>query len=297
MAFQVNTLPDYVEQRKGELLSKAVFGFESRQYLNLMTGVKYKEALNILATDPVLQTRTCGFDASGNVSFTQRIMTVAPYKVNMALCEEDLRKKWMNDQLVVKAGGEVLPYEEKIADNIVKGVNKQLESLIWNAETASDGFDGFLTIISADGSEAISVASGATDYATALAVYKAIPAEILDKAEMFCGEDMFRSIVLEITAENLYHYNPTVDSAKTIILPGTNTKLHAVPGLNGSGKIVAADPENLYYGVDMADDAETFDLWYSKDHQEFRVAIKFNAGAQIAFPDQVVYNEAGEAQS
>ena len=293
MGFTVNTLPDYVEQRKGELLSKAVFGFETRQYVNLMTGVKYKEALNILATDPVLQARTCGFDASGNVSFTQRIMTVAPYKVNMTLCEEDLRKKWMNDQLVVKAGGEVLPFEEKIADNIVKGVQKQLENLVWNASTAVDGFDGLLTIANAE-ADVKDVSAGASDYATAIEVYKAIPAEILDKAEMFCGEDMFRSIVLEITAKNLYHYNPEVDGAKTIILPGTNTKLHGVNGLNGKGQILAADPENLFYGVDMADDAETFDIWYSKDNQEFRVAIKFNAGAQIAFPDQVVLSEAAE---
>lgn len=290
MAFVVNTLPDYVEQHKGELLAKAVFGFETRQYVNLMTGVKYKEALNILATDPVLQARTCGFDASGNVSFTQRIMSVAPYKVNMSLCEEDLRKKWMNDQLVVKAGGEVLPFEEKITDNIVKGVNKQLEVLIWNATDASNGFDGLLTIANAEAS-VIDVSAGATDYATAINVYKAIPAEVLDKAEMFCGEDMFRSIVLEITDKNLYHYDPTVDDSKTIILPGTNTKLHGVNGLNGKGRILAADPENLFYGCDMADDQESFDIWYSKDNQEFRVAIKFNAGAQVAFPDQIVLSE------
>lgn len=293
MAFVVNTLPDYVEQHRGELLSKAVFGFETRKYVNIMTGVKYKEALNILATDPVLQTRTCGFDASGNVSFTQRIMTVAPYKVNMSLCEEDLRKKWMNDELIVKAGGEVLPYEEKITDNIVKGINKKLENLVWNASTAVDGFDGLLEIAKAE-ADVIDVSAGASDYASAIEVYKAIPAEVLDKAEMFCGEDMFRSIVLEITAKNLYHYDPKVDDAKTIILPGTNTKLHGVCGLNGKGQILAADPENLFYGVDMADDAETFDIWYSKDNQEFRVAIKFNAGAQIAFPDQVVLSEAAE---
>lgn len=291
MAFVVNTLPDYVEQHKGELLSKAILGFETKKYINDMPGVKYKEALNILATDPVLQARTCGFDASGNVSFTQRIMTVAPYKVNMSLCEEDLRKKWMQDELRTAAGAEVLPYEEKIANNIVKGVNKQLEDLVWNASTAVDGFDGLLTIANAEAS-VIDASAGASDYETALNVFKKIPAEILDKAEMFCGREMFASIVLEITAKNLYHYDPKVDDSQTIVLPGTNTKLHGVAGLNDKGQILAADPENLYYGFDGEADADTFDIWYSKDNQEFRVAIKFNAGAQIAFPDQVVLSEA-----
>jgi len=278
MAFVVNSLPDYVEQHKGELLSKAILGFETKRYINDMPGVKYKEALNILATDPVLQTRTCGWDASGNVSFTQRVMTVAPYKVNMSLCEEDLRKKWMQDELRTAAGAEVLPYEEKIANNIVEGVNKQLEDLIWNATDASNGFDGLLTIANAEVS-IIDASKGASDYETALNVYKKIPAEVLGKAEMFCGREVFASIVLEITAKNLYHYNPTIDDAQTIILPGTNTRLHGVAGLNGAGQILAADPENLFYGFDGEADADTFDIWYSKDNQEFRVAIKFNAGA------------------
>ena len=291
MAFVVNSLPDYVEQRKGELLQKAVLGFETRQYVNLMTGVKYKEALNILSTDPVIQTRTCGFDPSGNVSYTQRIMTVAPYKVNISLCEEDIRKKWLNDQIVVKAGGEVLPFEEKITDDIVKKVNSQLENLVWNATNASNGFDGLLTIANAEVT-VIDVAKGASDYETALNVYNAIPAEILDKAEIFVGLDKFRSIRNEITAKNLYHYTADVAEKNTIILPGTDTKLRGVAGLTGKGQMLAADPANLFYGVDMADDAETFDLWYSKDNQEFRLAIKFNAGAQIAFPDQVVVSAA-----
>ncbi len=290
MAFVVNSLPDYVEQHKGELLSKAILGFETKRYINDMPGVKYKEALNILATDPVLQARTCGWDASGNVSFTQRVMTVAPYKVNMSLCEEDLRKKWMQDELRTAAGAEVLPFEEKITDNIVKGVNRQLEDLIWNATDASNGFDGLLTIANAE-ADVIDASKGASDYETALNVYKAIPAEVLGKAEIFVGEDTFRSIVLEITAKNLYHYDPKVDDAKTIILPGTNTRLHGVAGLNGKGQMLAADPENLFYGFDGEADADTFDVWYSKDNQEFRVAIKFNAGAQIAFPDQVVVSE------
>lgn len=292
--FNVESLPSYVDQNRGELLQKSMFGFETRKYINDMPGVKYKKALNIISTDPVLQTRTCGWDASGNVSFTQRVMEVAPKKVNFSLCEEDLREKWMNDQLRTAAGAEVLPFEEKITDDIVKGVNKQLENLIWNATDASNGFKGLLTIANAEAS-VIDVSAGATDYATALEVYKAIPAEVLGKAEIFVGEDQFRSIVLEITSKNLYHYNPEVDDAKTIILPGTNTKLHGVAGLNGKKQMLAADPENLFYGYDGEADADTFDIWYSKDAQEFRVAIKLNIGSQIAFPDQVVLSEVPKA--
>ena len=289
--FNVAELPDYVSVNRQELISKSLFGFETRKYVNLMAGVKYAEALPVLATDPILQDRTCGFDASGNVDFSQRVMEVHPYKVNLELCEETLRKKFMNDQLVVKAGAETLPFAEKIATNIAENIASKLETLIWNAKDASNGWDGFLAKFDAD-SKVIDVAKGASAYETALNVYKAIPSRILKKAEIFVSEEDFSSIVLEITAKKLYHYNPTVDDAQTIILPGTNTMLHAIPGLNGTGRMVAADGENLYYGFNADDDAETLALWYSKDAQAFRLAVKFNIGAQYVFGDEIVVSAA-----
>ena len=118
--------------------------------------------------------------------------------------------------------------------------------------------------------------------------YKAIPAKKLDKAALFIGVDKFRDLVLELTEKNLYHYNPAIDTNMEIVLPGTNTRVIAVSGLNGQAYVVAADPENIYYGVDMEGDEEKFDLWYSQDNQEFRLAINFNAGVQVAFPDEIV---------
>lgn len=289
--FNVTELPDYVSVNRQELISKSLFGFETRKYVNLMGGVKYAEALPVLATDPILQDRTCGFDASGNVDFSQRVMEVHPYKVNMELCEEALSKKWMNDQLVVKAGAETLPFAEKISNNIAENIAAKIEDLIWKATNASNGWTGFLAKFDADNT-VVDVSKGASEYETAIAVYKAIPSRILSKAEIFVSEEDFRSIVLEITAKNLYHYDPKVDDAQTIILPGTNTKLHAIPGLNGTGRMVGADGENLYYGFDAEDDAETLDLWYSKDHQAFRLAAKFNIGTQYVFGDEIVVSEA-----
>jgi hypothetical protein len=100
--------------------------------------------------------------------------------------------------------------------------------------------------------------------------------------------DTFRSLVMELTAKNLFHYAPEVNDTYEFILPGTTTLVVGVPGLNGSNKIVALNTEHSIYGVDMADDSETFDFWYSKDNQEFRLAVKFNVGVQVAFLDEMV---------
>ena len=119
----------------------------------------------------------------------------------------------------------------------------------------------------------------------------AIPASILDKAAIFVGVDTFRSFCQDLVTQNLYHYSAELNPENMeVILPGTNTRVIAVSGLNGTGAIVASDPRNLFYGVDMVDDLEQFKLWYSDDNQEFRLVVKFNAGAAIAFEDLVVYD-------
>lgn len=294
MAFVVNSLPDYVNQNSKELISKSVFGAPSVRHLNLMTGVKYKDAINIVNTEAGLQARSCGWNASGDVTFSQAIMEVGAYKVNMSLCEEDLRKKWMNSEVMTAAGAEVLPFEERITGEIVASITNQVEKLIWQADKSKqtpDLFNGLLTQIKASSAATDVQSTASTTYGKVKDVYMAIPASILDKAAIFVGVDTFRAYCQDLVTQNLFHYSADLDPEKMeVILPGTNTRVIAVSGLNGTNAIVATDPANLFYGVDMVDDLEQFKLWYSEDNQEFRLAVKFNAGAAIAFPDLVVYD-------
>lgn len=294
MAFVVSSLPDYVNQNSKELISKTVFGAPSVRHLNLMTGVKYKDAINIVNTDAGLQERSCGWAASGDVTFSQAIMEVGAYKVNMSLCEEDLRKKWMNSEVMTAAGAEVLPFEEKITDEIVASITNKVEKLIWQANKSgspADLFNGLLTQIKASSKATDVQSTASTTYGKIKDVYMAIPASILDKAAIFVGVDTFRAFCQDLVTQNLYHYSAELKPEEMeVILPGTSTRVIAVGGLNGTGAIVASDPANLFYGVDMVDDLEQFKLWYSDDNQEYRLAVKFNAGAAIAFEDLVVYD-------
>ena len=61
--------------------------------------------------------------------------------------------------------------------------------------------------------------------------------------------------------------------------------------LDGTGIIVAGDKRNFFHGVDMLGDQEKFDLWYSKDNREFRLAVEFNLGSQVAYPNKVVISQ------
>lgn len=296
MAYIVNTLPDYVEERKGELLKSAVQGFDTYKYVNHMAGVKYKQALNVLDVNPVLQDgESCGWDASGNVSYTQRVMEVKPVKVNMELCDRDLRKKWQNYEFETNVEQDNLIFAEKVMDRTIERIHEQIENLVWNGSTgAGDRFNGFLTILDAE-ADVIDASAGATDYETAKNVWKKIPGALRRKAEGFCGQDMLDSIIEEITAKNLFHYVAEENDANTITLPGTKFKIHGVPGLDETGRIVAADPENLFYGFNASEDESRLGDEYKKSEGQHRIFAYWLAGTQVAFPNEVVVSEAPEA--
>lgn len=291
MAINVSALSQYVDEQRLPLIRKSVFAAPSTRYFNLQTGVKHAAALNLLNTEVVFgDGSACGWSESGSSTFSQRILEVGNFKINMSFCEKAMLKYWQAFDIRVAAGQKSLPFEEDFVAGIIDGIRVKLESLIWKGVKATDGMDGLLTILDAASASTIqpTLASGTSIYDKTIAAYKAIPAGKLETASIFMGVDKFRDLVLELTAKNLYHYNPEVDSNLEIVLPGTNTKVRGVAGLNGEKAIVAADGENIYYGVDLEGDEERFDLWYSQDNQEFRLAVNFNAGVQVAFPDEVV---------
>ena len=288
MAINVSALTAYVDEQRLPLIRKTIFAAPSVKHFNLQTGVKHSAALNILNTTVAFgDGATCGWDEAGSSAFSQRTLEVGNYKVNMSFCDKAMLKYWNGYEVRVAAGQKTLPFEEDFVNGVIDGVAEKLETIIWQGVKATDKMDGILTILGKEGT-VIKTEKGTTIYDSVLKAYKAIPAKKLDKAAMFIGVDNFRDLVLELTAKNLYHYNPAVDEKMEIVLPGTNTRVIAVSGLNGKANVVAADPENIYYGVDMEGDEETFDLWYSQDNQEFRLAINFNAGVQVAFPDEIV---------
>lgn len=294
MAINVSSLTTYVDEQRLPLIRKAVLAPKSADLFNLQTGVKSKAALNILTTQVVFgDGGSCGWNQAGTNTLSQREIEVGHVKVNMNFCDRTLLDYWAGYEVKVAAGKETLPFEEAFVADIIAQVNAEVEKAIWQGDTEGSGnlaiFDGLLTILAAE--QDVIALDPVEDANVAAEVYDAyanIPLEVLHDAVIFMGEDTFRSYVGELNSANLYHYDPKVDEGMTLVMPGTSTRIYGVPGLNGTGKIVAGAKNNFFYGTDLEGDQEVFDLWYSKDNQEFRLAIKFNAGVQVAFPDQVV---------
>lgn len=299
----VTSLPNYVEEHRLPLIAKSVLGAKTSKMCSLETGVKGPTALNLMDADPVFQNGDdCGWSASGTTTLSQRIITPQLIKVNMNFCEKKLLKTWANYEVKIAAGDKTVPFEEDFTDQIVKRVQEKLEKLVWIGDgSKTNEFDGFLTILNNSASTAVikTYTNGTPAYTAIKDVYLAIPERALkDDTTIFVGTGLFRTFIQELVAGNMYHYNPN-DKDGEYMLPGTNTKVVAVDGLIGADDnyeiIFAGRLSNMFYGTDMQGDEEQFDMWYSKDNQEERLAIQFIAGVQVAWPDEIVIGNIAKA--
>lgn len=295
MALDLNALPLYVEQRRLPLIKEAVLKAKSASLFNLQTDIKTSAAINLVSVDPVFQTGGCGWTDAGTAELTQRVINTGLMKVNMSFCEKDFLKYWTGYEVKVGVGSENLPFEEYFTSLVTEKVKAGVEKMIYQGDTDSDDatinhFDGLIKILNAEtGVVKPTIAGGTSAYDAIKAVYMAIPEKVLDKAVVLVGADVFRSYMQEMVEKNFYHYSANGYPTEEFVIPGTNTKVIAVNGLNGTGAIIGASLDNLFYGCDLMNDTEVFDLWYSKDFREMRLAIQFNAGVQVAFPNEVVF--------
>lgn len=288
----VDAIVGYVDQQRVPLIGKSVLGAKTPQYFTLMTGVKGTTALNLMDADPALQCgNACGFNSENDTTFTQREMEAIPFKVNMTFCDKNLLDTWANYEVKVAAGIKNLPFEEEWTSQIVAKVQDQLEKFIWAGGTYCEKtVKGIEQILNDDGIK-VTAAEGDSIYTKLVELYLALPEAVqaADDVIAFVNYKSYNKLVQEILSASHYHLDVT-NLEDGIVLPGTRVKVVPTQGIGSGTKdktlAVIGRTSNFYFGTDMRGDSEVFDLWYSKDNREFRLAIEFVAGAQVAFPDE-----------
>lgn len=289
MGYKVDTLPAYIKQNRDILIKKSVLGAPSVDKFTVQPDSKGTVAINLMSvTAPLQDGAACGFSANGDTKFSQRNIVTKVVKVNSQWCPKDLLGKYTEWAVNISAKNPNLPFEEYITAGIVEDVDKQIENIAW---MGSDdlGISGVTEILSADTATVKKeYAAGTSAYDIVKQAYMAIPVDVLDKAQIFVGRDLFREFMNDMVEKNYYHYSAGEGSLTEFIFPGTNIKVNATAGLDGSGLAVAGDPKGIVMGVDLVNDKEEFDLFFSKDDRVWKLVIEFVLGFQVAFPDEMV---------
>ena len=312
MGFDVSALANYTKENEALLVTSSVLGAKTASLIksagNVMVGVKSSEKINIMETDAIFQDgASCGFNASGSTTFTQRTVTPGKIKVNEALCPKDLEAKYLQKALPTGSMYDSVPFEQEYSEKKAKTIAAQLETALWTGDTTSvnvnlNRFDGLVKLIgaatgvvAANASTFISGAPLSTITAANVisifdGVYAAIPAQVVaaDDMTIFCGQDLFRTYTIALKNSGSFNYQIDVKADSEFILPGTTIKVIAVAGLNGTNKVYAMRLSNMFLGTDLLNEEEKFEIFYAKEADQVRFVSEFKMGVNIAFPDEVV---------
>ena len=294
----VSGITGYVDQNREELLTKSYLSSKSADLFRKMVDVKGKTALHLLDVNPVWQAGGCGFTESGSTAFTNRELDPAFIKINMTFCDKELLGTYAEHRVNIAAGKETLPFEEVWTGEIAKAVAESLEKMMYQGESANTNeFGGLIETLSGEASAVVvSATTGETAYAFLKKVAKAIPAQVKNPV-ILVSDQLYEEFMQDLVTANLFHYDPK-NGENEYMLPGTSKKVIAVSGLNDADKdyAIAANLNNIVYGIDAEGDESSFDVWYSKDDRIWKLAVQVLAGVQVGRPDEVVfaYRGAGE---
>ena len=290
------SLKNYVDGSRETLISNVIFSEDVLQFFNLQTGCKTTSPIILLdQTIEFGDGTTCKFEDGGATNFTDRMITIGAVKVNKSFCDKVLLKTALASELSLAAGTEKMPFEEKITSDLVDKINVEKNRQLFIGKTESgDKIDGIVTLIEkgvADGTitNVVDMASDPIDVRVEK-LWKSIKPEHSD-AEIFMSVSNFKDLVLKFEKDNKFHYDIKENMGDMeLVLPYANTKVHGIVAMGTNNTVWASPKWNLFYGTDGESDNESYDLWYSKDNQEFRLAVNFVFGCNYAFGSAIYVN-------
>lgn len=299
MAYNVSQLANYTEEQNFPILKASILGAKTASLFQLQTGIKSSSAINLMDVDVVLQNDSVGSDVAGggDVKFSQRMLSVAPIAVREFFDPKVLNQKYVQSQMKAGSADDEIVFEKEIVDAVTDKVAAKMENALWKGDTTLTSnsdlkhFDGYLKLInSATGVTSTSAATFTTANAIASidALYTAIPVEVLDADDMsvYMGRDYFRTYTTALKTANLFHYNADSTDGE-ITIPGTQIKIIALNGLNGSKAVVAGRKSNFWIGTDLDGEEDNASTVYIDAIEKVKMKIAFKYGAQIAFPQEV----------
>jgi len=306
MSLNVDGLGAYTDENKLPLIKKSVLGGRTLNYITVQPDIKSSATINIIDSTLSAQAGACGWNAAGTTALTQRAIDVCPLKVNESICLDTLEAYYTQKMMNPGSYNEEIPFEQIFAEEKADKINALVDDLIWKGGVAgSTGnqalCEGFIHLFTETAASASTV-NGNTGSVTALTasniidvvdrMVTAVPTDIIDADDLilFMGYDTYRLYATALRNANLFAYTGAENQGENFsqMVPGTNVKVVAVRGLNGTNKMYLSRGANFYFGTDLLNDSEDFRIFFSEDNDEVRFRAKWKQGVQVAFPSFVV---------
>ena len=316
----------YAGEFAGQYIAAALLSARTldNKLIEIHPNVKYKEVIQKLAVDGIVQDASCDFTTSGSVVLTERILQPKELQVNLQLCKQEFVASWEALQLGYSAFDSIpANFNDYLISYVGGKVAEATEKSIWQGTNVNGQFTGFQSLLSAPVASATTVVSGAITVSTGV-----IPA--YSGSTLIGGQPISGSI----TSDNvLSKMNLIVNSipdavygkqdlllyvgtgvakayqqalaGNSLAVNGWNNQMNVgekpfnfngieivlCPGMSAN-KVVAAQKSNLFFGTGLLSDyneVKVLDMANIDGSQNYRVVMRYSAGVQFGIAQDIVY--------
>ena len=265
----------------------------AKNYVTLKEGVKYKAVLKKLsnAASLVQDGTACDFSQAGELNLDQAVLEVSDLKTNLELCKSEFARDFEAAQTGRGFINDVVPsnFADFLIGYAAAKVGETIEYTIWQGDTGGtyDAFDGFEKKLKAGLSSPAEITWAATLSASTVianlnAVINALPAALIGSPEtkLYMNRATAQFYRQAITALG---YMQMYQAADSFNLQFNGYDIYVCPGMS-TGTIVAAQPSNLFVGVDANSDfaeVKVVDMSLTDASDNVRMAMRYRVGVQV----------------
>ena len=302
----------YAGEFAGQYIAAALLSARTldNKLITIHPNVKYKEVLQKVAVDGIVQDASCDFVTSGSVVLSERILEPKELQVNLQLCKQEFVDSWEALQLGYSAFDTIPANFNDFLISYTGGkVAEATEKSIWQGKNINGEFLGFETAFSASiaagGSTEVLAAksgsviiSGSITSANVLSVLDSVVNTIPDT--VYGKEDL----LLYVSTNVAKAYQQAL-AGGAIGANGWNNQMNVgekpfnfngieivlCPGMSAS-KIVAAQKSNLFFGTGLLSDhneVRVLDMANLDGSQNYRIIMRYTAGVQFGIGQDIVY--------
>lgn len=312
-ATQPQITSTYAGEFAGQYIAAALLSAKTldNKYITIHPNVKYKEVIQKIAVDGIVQDASCDFTTSGSVALTEAVLTPKELQVNLQLCKQQFVASWEALQLGYSAFDEIPKNFNDYLISYVGGIVAQAtEQSIWTGNASTNGqFGGLLPALSAS-----IAAGGATAVLPAVSGSTIISGSITSANVLSKLDSVVNTIPDAVYGkEDLLLYVPTnVAKAYQQALAGgavgangwnnqmnvgekpfnfNGIEIVLCPGMTAS-TVVAAQKSNLHFGTGLLSDyneVRVLDMANIDGSQNYRVIMRYTGGTTFGIGQDIVY--------
>jgi hypothetical protein len=297
------TSSSYAGEFAGKYLAAALLSADTLDSgtVTILPNVKYKAAMKVGSFANLVRSADCDFDDStSTMTLTEKVLTPAELQVNLQICKKELHADWEAAQMGFSAFDELPPlFSDFVIAQVAAEVANATETSIWSGSTGEGSFDGFDTLLTADGGADVTAASvDSTNVVAQLgAIVDAIPSTVYGKEDLnlYVSSNIARAYVRALGGFVANIGGAGTDNKGSQWYNGGQLSFEGINIVVAKGladnTAIAAQKSNLFFGTGLLDDrneVKVIDMADLDGSQNVRVVMRYTAGVQYGVRGDIV---------